>query len=75
MAKAVGVMEALNPSSRLLFPIEAFSLWPCTVNNGKMEVPSILLEPITVDRNNLDQTVIKDGYQKREDVYKNVPGK
>ncbi|MCG7598028.1 hypothetical protein [Mycobacterium sp. PSTR-4-N] len=35
VAKAVGVMEALNPSSRLLFPIEAFSLWPCTVNNGK----------------------------------------
>lgn len=35
VAKAVAVMEALNPSSRLLFPIEAFSLWPCTVNDGK----------------------------------------
>jgi D-xylose transport system substrate-binding protein len=40
------------------------------VNNGRKDVPSILLEPIQVDRANLDATVIKDGYQKREDVYK-----
>jgi D-xylose transport system substrate-binding protein len=40
------------------------------VNNGKKDVPSILLEPIQVDKANLDATVIKDGYQKREDVYK-----
>jgi len=44
-----------------------------TVNNGKIEVPSILIEPIPVDKNNLDDTVIKDGFQKREDVYKNAP--
>lgn len=43
------------------------------VNNGKIDVPSILLEPISVDKNNLDDTVIKDGFQKREDVYKNAP--
>lgn len=42
------------------------------VNNGKIDVPSILLEPISVDRSNLDETVIKDGYQKREDVYRNL---
>jgi D-xylose transport system substrate-binding protein len=42
------------------------------VNNGKIDVPSILLEPISVDKSNLDATVIKDGYQKREEVYKNV---
>jgi D-xylose transport system substrate-binding protein len=40
------------------------------VNNGRKDVPSILLEPIQVDKANLDATVIKDGYQKREDVYK-----
>ena len=44
------------------------------VNNAKIDVPAILLEPISVDKNNLDDTVIKDGYQKREDVYKNSPG-
>lgn len=41
------------------------------INNGKIDVPSILLEPISVDKNNLDATVIKDGFHKREDVYKN----
>ncbi|MEO6590027.1 MAG: D-xylose ABC transporter substrate-binding protein [Pyrinomonadaceae bacterium] len=41
-----------------------------TVNNGKIDVPSILLEPVTVDKTNLDETVIKDGFQKKEDVYK-----
>ncbi|CAN5558695.1 D-xylose ABC transporter substrate-binding protein [soil metagenome] len=46
-----------------------------TVNNGKIDVPSILIEPIAVDKSNIDQTVIKDGFQKKEDVYKNAPPK
>lgn len=37
------------------------------------EVPAILLEVVTVDKSNLMDTVIKDGYAKYEDVYKNVP--
>jgi len=43
------------------------------INNGKIDVPSILQEPIVVDKNNVMDTVIKDGYHKVEDVYKNVP--
>ncbi len=43
------------------------------INNGKLDVPSILQEPIAVDKNNLDATLIKDGYHKMEEVYKNVP--
>ena len=43
------------------------------VNNGKLDVPSILQQPIVVDKDNVMQTVIKDGYHKLEDVYKNVP--
>ncbi|MBX3283161.1 MAG: substrate-binding domain-containing protein [Acidobacteria bacterium] len=39
----------------------------------KKEVPAILLEVISVDKGNLMDTVIKDGYAKYEDVYKNVP--
>jgi D-xylose transport system substrate-binding protein len=39
----------------------------------KKEVPSILLEVIAVDKANLMDTVIKDGYAKYDDVYKNVP--
>jgi D-xylose transport system substrate-binding protein len=37
------------------------------------EVPAILLEVQVVDKSNLMDTVIKDGYAKYEDVYKNVP--
>jgi len=44
-----------------------------TVNNGKKDVPSILHEPQIVDKSSLVNTVIKDGYHKLEDVYKNVP--
>ncbi|HKV41791.1 MAG TPA: D-xylose ABC transporter substrate-binding protein [Blastocatellia bacterium] len=43
------------------------------VNNGKIDVPSVLLEPIVVDSSNIAQTVIKDGYQKASEIYKDVP--
>jgi D-xylose transport system substrate-binding protein len=43
------------------------------VNNGKLNVPSLLFEPMVLDKNNVMQTVIKDGYHRMEDVYKNVP--
>jgi D-xylose transport system substrate-binding protein len=46
---------------------------PDKVNNGKLDVPSILQQPIVVDKDNVLQTVIADGYHKLEDVYKNVP--
>jgi D-xylose transport system substrate-binding protein len=43
-----------------------------TINNGKIDVPSILHEPQVLDKSNV-MIVIKDGYHKLEDVYKNVP--
>jgi D-xylose transport system substrate-binding protein len=43
-----------------------------TTNNGKKDVPSILLEPVAVDKSNLDATVIAEGFQKKEDVYREV---
>jgi D-xylose transport system substrate-binding protein len=46
---------------------------PDKVNNGKIDVPAILQQPQAVDKANLDDTIIKDGYQKCEDVYKDVP--
>ncbi len=39
----------------------------------KKEIGAILLEVTAVDKANLMDTVIKDGYAKYEDVYKNVP--
>ena len=44
-----------------------------TMNNGVMDVPYIKLEPIMVDKDNLIDTVIKDGFHSYDDVYKNVP--
>ena len=37
------------------------------------DIRAILLEVVVVDKGNLMDTVIKDGYAKYEDVYKNVP--
>jgi D-xylose transport system substrate-binding protein len=44
-----------------------------TINNGKKDVPSILHLPQILDKSNVMDTVIKDGYHKLDDVYKNVP--
>lgn len=43
------------------------------VNNGFKDVPAFLLEPVAVDKGNLPQTVIQDGFLKMEDVYRNLP--
>jgi D-xylose transport system substrate-binding protein len=44
-----------------------------TINNGKKDVPAILQEPIAVGKDNVMSTVVKDGYLKMEDIYRNVP--
>lgn len=44
-----------------------------TVNNGKKDVPAVLLEPVAVDRSNLATTVIAEKYQPLQAVYKDVP--
>lgn len=41
-----------------------------TVNNGQIEVPTIYLDPVAVDKNNLKSTVIADGFQSESEVYK-----
>lgn len=45
------------------------------INNGKIDVPFLALQPLAVDKKNMYDAVIKDGFQKLEDVYKNVPKK
>jgi len=39
------------------------------LNNGKREVPTILLDVVTVTKENVDSTVVKDGFHKREEIY------
>ncbi|MBZ4662958.1 MAG: ABC-type xylose transport system, periplasmic component [Caloramator sp.] len=37
--------------------------------DGKYYVPYYVLEPIAVDKNNMDETIIRDGFHLREEVY------
>ncbi|ANF95692.1 sugar ABC transporter substrate-binding protein [Paenibacillus bovis] len=39
------------------------------VNNGKIDVPAILLEPTAVTKDNIRDTVVKDDYLKEADIY------
>ena len=44
-----------------------------TIDNAFKKVPAILLEPIAVDRNNIVDTVVKDGYHKLEAICDGLP--
>jgi len=39
------------------------------IDNGKQLVPSILLDVVAVTKNNMRETVVKDGFRKEADVY------
>ncbi|MER2058328.1 MAG: substrate-binding domain-containing protein, partial [Niallia sp.] len=39
-----------------------------TVNNGKIDVPSILLVPVAITKENIEETVIKDEFIKKEEL-------
>jgi D-xylose transport system substrate-binding protein len=39
-----------------------------TVNNGSVNVPSVLLSPVAVTKDNIKETVIKDGFYTREEI-------
>jgi len=45
-----------------------------TINNGKIDVPTFFLTPVAVTKENMMETVIKDGYQTQDDVYHHGPG-
>lgn len=40
-----------------------------TINNGRKNVPSILLDPILIDRDNVDAEIIAKGVYSREELY------
>lgn len=43
------------------------------ITNGGYEIPYIGLEPIPVNRDNIDEVIIGSGFHLKEDVYLNVP--
>lgn len=44
-----------------------------TVNNGAIDVPSALFDVVTVTKDNIIGTVIKDGLATYDDVYRGIP--
>jgi D-xylose transport system substrate-binding protein len=42
------------------------------VHNGTVEVPAVRLEVVTVTKKNLEATVIVDGFQRREEVFRDT---
>ena len=44
-----------------------------TVNNGKIDVPAILLKPIVVTKDNIKATVVKDGFQSLKSINQALP--
>jgi D-xylose transport system substrate-binding protein len=43
------------------------------INNGKIGVPSILLDVVVVTKENMMDTVVKDGFHKAADIYRGAP--
>ncbi|MCX7986478.1 MAG: substrate-binding domain-containing protein [Bacteroidales bacterium] len=39
------------------------------INNGKMDVPSIMLKPMVVDVKNIKETIIADGFHSENDIF------
>jgi D-xylose transport system substrate-binding protein len=46
---------------------------PDHINNDKIDVPAILQTPVAVDKDNMVDTVVKDGYHTMEEVYQGIP--
>lgn len=44
-----------------------------TVNNGRTDVPAVLYDVVTVTKDNIVDTVVRDGLASYEDVYRGIP--
>ncbi|MBR7064883.1 MAG: substrate-binding domain-containing protein [Treponema sp.] len=41
-----------------------------TMNNGLVDVPTILLEPVSVTKDNIDQVIIQSGFHTKDEIYR-----
>ena len=42
------------------------------IDNGVKDVPFVKLEPVKVDKENMDEVIVASGFHSKEDVYLNV---
>ncbi len=45
-----------------------------TISDGSYDIPSYLIEPRAVNRENMDEEIIRSGFHQKEEVYLNVQG-
>lgn len=45
------------------------------IESGSYQVPYVRLEPIAVTKENMNEVIIESGFHRKEDVYRNLPGK
>lgn len=43
------------------------------INDGTYDIPYVVLEPVSVNRDNINEVIIGGGFHLKEDVYLNVP--
>lgn len=46
-----------------------------TISDGSYDVPYYVIDPIAVNKENIDETIILSGFHLKEDVYLNLPDK
>lgn len=49
---------------------EELSLINGTINNGYADIPTFLLEPVAVTKENIDEVIIDSGFHTRDEVYR-----
>lgn len=42
-----------------------------TINDGTYDIPYVMIDVVSVTKDNIDDTVIKDGFHLKEDIYRN----
>lgn len=65
-AAEVAVKIAQNPNKKVTDVVKVDKF----INNNFTKVPTIVTPIVLIDKTNIDATVIKDGFHKKEDVYK-----
>lgn len=77
------VMTVYKPVEKLaqaaaeyaIFLAEGGTIEGDTINDGSYDIPYVVLQPIRVDENNINEVIINSGFHLKEDVYLNVPSK
>jgi len=70
--KPIGVLAKSAAEAAVKIARGEVPLSNTTINNGAYSVSAILHEPIAVTKENMDETVIRDGFHLFEDVYRNI---